>query len=183
MTAAAFAASFARYSEYHANVGAPGAIDAGAGQRYVTVPVQIYARLKRDATPVYMIGNVTLHRTGDIDGATTAQRSWHLHSADIKPRPGQTPPDKRGKRGDAPNIVTAGYRCMDGSGLQARFDNDADTAAIRSGGKLLAMLKGQRPASGIWYRGQGYDLIGKGRDATFTRPHLPPVACTAVDRG
>lgn len=87
MSAAAFAESFAKYSEYHANVGAPGAIDAGAGQRHVTVPVQVYGRLKRGATPVYMIGTVTLHRVGDIDGASAAQKSWHLQSADIKPRP------------------------------------------------------------------------------------------------
>lgn len=84
MSAPAFAASFDKYSEYHADIGAPGAIDAGAGQRYVTVPVQVYARLKQGAAPVYMIGGVTLHRTGNIDGATAAQRSWHIRSADIK---------------------------------------------------------------------------------------------------
>lgn len=86
-SAASFGAGFAAYSEYHANVGAPGAIDAGAGQRYVTVPVQIYARLKRGATPVYQIGSVTLHRAGDIDGATRAQRSWRIRSIDLKPAP------------------------------------------------------------------------------------------------
>lgn len=85
--AAAFAAGFDAYSEYHANVGAPGAIDAGAGQRYVTVPVQVYARLKRGGTPVYEIGSVTLHRTGDIDGATKAQRTWRIQSIDMKPAP------------------------------------------------------------------------------------------------
>lgn len=85
--AAAFSAGFAAYSEYHANVGAPGAIDAGAGQRYVTVPVQIYARLKRGATPVYQIGTVTLHRAGDIDGATPAQRRWRIRDIALKPAP------------------------------------------------------------------------------------------------
>ncbi|WP_010187530.1 hypothetical protein [Sphingomonas sp. PAMC 26605] len=85
--AAAFAAGFAAYSEYHAHVGAPGAIDAGAGQRYVTVPVQVYARLKRGATPVYEIGAVTLHRSGDIDGATPAQRRWRIRSIALKPAP------------------------------------------------------------------------------------------------
>lgn len=85
--AAAFAAGFGAYSEYHANVGAPGAIDAGAGQRYVTVPVQTYARLKRGGTPVYEIGSVTLHRTGEIDGAAKLQRSWRIRSIDLKPAP------------------------------------------------------------------------------------------------
>ncbi|MGH6617270.1 hypothetical protein [Sphingomonas sp.] len=87
MGADAFAASFAKYSEYHANIGAPGDVDAGAGQRYVTVPVQIYGRLKAGAKPVYMLGKVTLHRVGDIDGATAAQKSWHIRSAELKPTP------------------------------------------------------------------------------------------------
>lgn len=82
--AAAFAASFAHYSEYHANVGAPGAVDAGAGQRYVTVPVQVFARLERGGEPVYQIGSVTLHRSGDVDGATAVQRSWHIREIDLK---------------------------------------------------------------------------------------------------
>jgi len=84
---AAFAVRFARYSEYHANIGAPGDVDAGAGQRYVTVPVQIYARLKQGARPDYQIGSVTLHRTADIDGATAEQKSWHIRSIDLKPAP------------------------------------------------------------------------------------------------
>lgn len=84
MSAADFSASFAKYSEYHANVGMPGEIDAGAGQRYVTVPVQPYARLKANAAPVYMLGTVTLHRT-DVDGATAEQRRWHIVKIDIKP--------------------------------------------------------------------------------------------------
>ena len=83
----AFAAQFARYSEYHANVGAPGDVDAGAGQRYVTVPVQISARLKQGGGAEYRIGSVTLHRTGDIDGATAEQKTWHIRSIDLKPAP------------------------------------------------------------------------------------------------
>lgn len=86
-SAAAFAAGFAAYSEYHANVGAPGRVDAGAGQRYVTVPVQVYARLARGGAPVYQIGTVTLHRSGDIDGATPAQRRWRIRDIALKPAP------------------------------------------------------------------------------------------------
>ena len=82
-TAADFTKAFARYSEYHANVGAPGAIDAGAGQRFVTVPVQIYARAKLGQTPVYQIGSVTLHRTG-VDGASAEQQTWRIRSIDLK---------------------------------------------------------------------------------------------------
>jgi hypothetical protein len=34
-----------------------------------------------------LIGSVTLHRAGYIAGATPAQKSWHIRSSDIKPRP------------------------------------------------------------------------------------------------
>jgi hypothetical protein len=82
-SADAFAASFAKYADYHAQIGAPGRIDAGAGQRYVTVPVQVYGKL-RAGGKFTTLGSVTLHRAGDIDGATDAQKSWHLHSVDLQ---------------------------------------------------------------------------------------------------
>jgi hypothetical protein len=83
-SADAFAASFAHYSEVHANIGAPGDVDAGAGQRYVTVPVQIYGRLKEGAKPFNLRGSVTLQRT-EVDGATSGQKAWHIRSIDVKP--------------------------------------------------------------------------------------------------
>lgn len=85
MNRAAFTRSFAKYAEYHAEVGAPGRVDAGAGQRYVTVPVQVYGRLKTGG-PFRMRGDVILHRTGDIDGATAAQRRWRIRDTTLKPR-------------------------------------------------------------------------------------------------
>jgi hypothetical protein len=87
MNEAAFAASFGKYSEYHAQIGAPGEIDAGAGQRYVTVPVQLYGRLKAGAAPFHARGEVTLHRVGDIDGATAQQKTWHIRTISAKPQP------------------------------------------------------------------------------------------------
>jgi hypothetical protein len=86
MSAHAFATSFAKYSEYHASVGAPGREDAGAGQRYVTVPVQVYARLKTGA-PVYWRGQAVLHRTADIDGASAEDKKWRIRSIDLKRAP------------------------------------------------------------------------------------------------
>lgn len=84
-SAEAFAASFAGYSEYRANIGAPGREDAGAGQRYITVPVQPYARLK-DGKAAYWIGSVTLHRTV-MDGAPADAKAWRIKSIDLKPAP------------------------------------------------------------------------------------------------
>jgi len=87
MDEAAFAASFGKYGEYHAQIGAPGEIDAGAGQRYVTVPVRLYGRLKAGAAPFHARGEVTLHRVGDIDGATPEQKAWHIRAISAKPQP------------------------------------------------------------------------------------------------
>ncbi|KQN39343.1 hypothetical protein ASG37_07125 [Sphingomonas sp. Leaf407] len=86
MSARAFADSFAKYAEYRATIGTPGRIDAGAGQRYINIPVRVTGRL-RDGTPVVLEGPVTLHRTGDIDGATAEQRSWRISASALKPRP------------------------------------------------------------------------------------------------
>ncbi|MDT8759844.1 MliC family protein [Sphingomonas psychrotolerans] len=177
MDGRAFAASFARYSEYHANIGAPGRVDAGAGQRYVTVPVQVYGRLKEGARPFNMRGSVTLHRAGDIDGATPEQRRWRIRSTDIKPRPAEATPTPQATED---NRSTARYRCMDGSRLVARFDPDNDRVTVSRGGKALATLRGDRVASGIRYVAKGYELRAKGSDMTFTAPGQPPIACTAI---
>ncbi|MDP5279385.1 MliC family protein [Sphingomonas sp. DG1-23] len=177
MDARAFAASFDRYSEYHANIGAPGRVDAGAGQRYVAVPVQVYGRLKAGAREFNMRGSVTLHRAGNVDGASAGQRRWRIRSSDVKPRPGEAVPSPQPTED---NRSTARYRCMDGSRLVARFDPDKDRVTVSRGGKALATLRGQRVASGIHYAAGGYELRGKGSDISFTAPGLPPVACTAI---
>lgn len=90
MSQAAFTQSFAKYADYRAVVGTPGRIDAGAGQRYIQIPVRVTGKL-RDGTPVAMAGPVTLHRSGDIDGATAEQRAWRISDSGLKPRP-QTEP-------------------------------------------------------------------------------------------
>ncbi|TFI57979.1 hypothetical protein E2493_12345 [Sphingomonas parva] len=86
MDAEAFAASFAKYGEYHAQVGAPGPMQGAAGSSYVEVPVVVYGRLKSGAE-VHMNGPVTLRRVNDVPGATAEQRKWHIHSSGVKPRP------------------------------------------------------------------------------------------------
>ncbi|AQR74327.1 hypothetical protein BXU08_12300 [Sphingomonas sp. LM7] len=175
MDAPAFAASFDRYSEYHATIGVPGRIDSGAGQRYVNVPVRVQGRLKRGAQPFEMRGSVTLHRTADIDGATAEQRRWRIRSTDIKPRPGEAAPAPQPSE---ENRSMARYRCMDGSRLVARFDRDRVT--VSRGGKQIASLREERVASGIRYTTKGYELRGKGDDMTFTAPGLPPIACRII---
>lgn len=176
MSAEDFAASFAKYSEYHANVGAPGDVDAGAGQRYVTVPVQVYGRLKTGAQ-FNLRGSITLHRT-EVDGATAEQRKWRIRATDMKPRPGEVATGPQ--PGDVDNRSTARYRCIDGSRLVAAFDPDNRSVTLSRGDKPLATLKQRRVASGIAYAGSGYELSGKGDDMTFTAPRQPPLPCTAI---
>ncbi len=85
MAPEAFAASFNKYRNFTAQLGVPGRIDAGAGQRYVTIPVTVSGTL-RDGAPFAMEGPVTLHRVADIDGATAAQRQWRIYESGLKPR-------------------------------------------------------------------------------------------------
>ncbi len=91
MSAKAFADSFGKYSSYTATIGTPGRIDAGAGQRYIEIPVMVDARL-RDGSPAPLEGSMTLRRTGDIDGATAEQRSWRIADSGLKPRPAADTP-------------------------------------------------------------------------------------------
>jgi len=98
--AAPSAASFNRYREFHANVGGPGRIEGAAGSRYVTVPVQFSGTL-RSGRPFVEKGTVTLRRVGEVDGATPAQKRWHIYSVDVKPsaapvRGQRQPPADRG---------------------------------------------------------------------------------------
>ena len=173
MNADAFAHGFDKYAEYHAEIGTPGDMDAGAGQRYVTVPVRAFGRLKSGGN-FFLRGSLVLHRVGDIDGATAAQKSWHIRNSDLSPNP--QPADAAPA---TPPVVTARFRCIDGSHMTARFDNQADKVTLSRGGKPIATLAGQRPASGIWYKGEGYELRGKGEEATFSAPGQPPLPCTS----
>jgi hypothetical protein len=86
MTREAFAASFAKYAEYHAQVGAPGRIEGAAGSSYVDVPVVVYGRLKSGGE-VHMNGPVTLRRVNDVPGSSAEQRLWHISASGVRPRP------------------------------------------------------------------------------------------------
>lgn len=165
-----FADSFARYADYRAKVGGAGQVDAGAGQRYVEVPVRIAGRLADRRRPFAMAGALVLHRTADIDGATAEQRQWRIRNSSIRPRPAD-PTEARTR--------TASYRCAGETRISVRFDEAADTATIRRDGRDVAVLEGQRPASGIWYKGDGYELRGKDRDANYAAPGVAPIGCTA----
>ena len=71
-----FAASFERFSEYHANIGAPSEPQGAAGSLYVEVPVQLYGRLK-DGRPFSNAGTVTLRRSNNVPGGS---REWRIYT-------------------------------------------------------------------------------------------------------
>jgi hypothetical protein len=87
MSAEAFAASFAQYASYNANIGKPGAIEGAAGSLYVSVPVVIYGR-RKSGEEVHELGEATLRRVNDVPGSTAEQRAWHLFKIGLKPSPG-----------------------------------------------------------------------------------------------
>ncbi len=76
MTLDRFAASFDRFSEYHANIGAPSEPQGAAGSLYVEVPVQLYGRLK-DGRPFSNAGTVTLRRSNNVPGGST---EWRIYT-------------------------------------------------------------------------------------------------------
>lgn len=77
-----FADGFARTREVSVEVGAPGRQDAGAGQRYIEVPVAVRAT-QEDGSVRRFAGSYVLHRAV-VDGASAEQRSWRIHSADLR---------------------------------------------------------------------------------------------------
>jgi len=78
-----FAAAMARYSDYHAQVGAPGAVEGAAGSLYVTVPVSLSGRLRSGAA-FREAATVTLRRINDVPGSTPDQRRWHIERIELR---------------------------------------------------------------------------------------------------
>ncbi len=84
--AAAFEAGFGDKLEYHGLVGSPGEIEGAAGSLFVTVPVQIYGRL-RDGRELHQLGKATLRRVNDVPGSTAEQRLWRIERIDLQTYP------------------------------------------------------------------------------------------------
>lgn len=71
------------YDTYHADTGAPGAIEGAAGLLYVEVPVVIYGRLAT-GKELHQSGRVVLRRVNNVPGATPEQLRWRIASIDLK---------------------------------------------------------------------------------------------------
>lgn len=77
-----FADGFADTARVAATIGEPTNADAGAGQRYIQVPVGLTAT-RTDGSVHRYAGTYTLHRTV-VDGASDEQRAWRIASADLR---------------------------------------------------------------------------------------------------
>ena len=86
MTKAEFIADMNRYYQYSAQVGAPGETEGAAGSVFITVPVQIYGRLKTGEV-FHHRGDATLRRVNDVDGSTERQRQWRISKIETTPFP------------------------------------------------------------------------------------------------
>lgn len=80
-----FTAGFSQTARVNVDIGTPGRIEGAAGSRYIAIPVTITAQLD-DGTRQMFAGTYTLRRSV-VDGATPEQRSWRIHSADVRARP------------------------------------------------------------------------------------------------
>jgi hypothetical protein len=78
-----FAASFDRYSEVHAMIGAPGESEGAAGSLYVEYPVQVYGRMADEGSEFNMLATMVLRRANDVPGATPEQLEWRIYSSDV----------------------------------------------------------------------------------------------------
>ena len=79
---AAFRQGFAQTKSTRVVTGAPNNPDAGMSQRWIDVPVDVYATLK-NGTRQHFRGTYTLHRVVAGVGAPVSQQSWHLSSAKL----------------------------------------------------------------------------------------------------
>ncbi len=77
-----FRKGFAKTASAAVNVGEPGRVEGAAGSRFVNIPVTITA-VTTDGTRQIFSGTYSLRRVV-IEGASEAERRWHLYSAKIE---------------------------------------------------------------------------------------------------
>ena len=57
---------------------------------------------------------------------------------------------------------------QDGKKLEFLFNNMAGTATLNFNNETIELIS-QKPASGIWYKNEQYELRGKGNDITLKK--------------
>lgn len=79
-----FATGFGNTTRSHVTIGDSGRVEGAAGSQYATVPVTVDATL-RGGREQHFTGTYTLRRAM-VDGATAAQRRWHIYRAELRER-------------------------------------------------------------------------------------------------
>jgi hypothetical protein len=74
-------------------------------------------------------------------------------------------------------LVPARFVCNDGQVLKITFNTTRQIAVLRLERNKTAELASQRPASGMWFKGAGYELRGAGDTVRFTVDGRPAVRC------
>ncbi|PKR80438.1 hypothetical protein CW751_10260 [Brumimicrobium salinarum] len=67
------------------------------------------------------------------------------------------------------DIVNYSLKNKEGETLDMTFNNTENTVKIYLNGGVQIDLKGERAASGIWYKNDTYELRGKGDDLELTK--------------
>ncbi|WEK59061.1 MAG: MliC family protein [Candidatus Brevundimonas phytovorans] len=78
-------------------------------------------------------------------------------------------------------VIRTVYLCNNSERLSVDFDNPRQMATVRNSSGEAVDLFQERAADGIWYRASGYELRGKGVQATWTADNRDPTECRAVD--
>ena len=68
----------------------------------------------------------------------------------------------------ADEIVKDTSTDKDGKKLEMSFNNTKDVATLNFNGETIELV-GQKPASGIWYKNDNYELLGKGESVELKK--------------
>ncbi|MFC5374545.1 MliC family protein [Brevundimonas faecalis] len=113
-------------------------------------------------------------RQAPTDGDAVRQRAVEAQTA--RTRTGAEIQDRVLNR-----VIRTVYLCNNGERLSVDFDNPRRMATVRQSSGEAVDLFQERAASGIWYRASGYELRGKGIQATWTADGRDATDCRAVD--
>lgn len=78
------------------------------------------------------------------------------------------PSDSAAVAGTKDEIVKSTSKDSSGKTLDMTFNNTKNTATVIFNNETIE-LQGQKPASGIWYKNDHYELRGKGEEIELTK--------------
>lgn len=113
-------------------------------------------------------------REAPTDGDAVRERAVEAQTA--RKRTGAELQDRALNR-----VIRTVYLCNNSERLSVDFDNPRRMATVRNSSGEAVDLFQERAADGIWYRASGYELRGKGVQATWTADGREPTECRAVD--